>query len=113
MIDSPEDEAENATERQRRLAEVWEHPGQARFRRAVFEMFGARCVVTGCETLMALEAAHVLPVSSGGGDKGWNGIPLRADLRRLFDAGAIMIDPTSWNSRWLMPCVRSTASITV
>ena len=96
LIDSPEDEAENATERQRRLAEVWERPGQARFRRAVFEMFGARCVVTGCETLMALEAAHVLPVSSSGGDEGWNGIPLRADLHRLFDAGAIMIDPTSW-----------------
>lgn len=96
LIDSPEDEAETATQRQRRLAEVWERPGQARFRRAVFEMFGARCVVTGCETLMALEAAHVLPVSSGGGDEGWNGIPLRADLHRLFDAGAIMIDPTSW-----------------
>ncbi|MFC7706050.1 HNH endonuclease [Plastorhodobacter daqingensis] len=96
LIDSPEDEAESATERQRRLAEVWERPGQARFRRAVFEMFGARCLVTGCETLMALEAAHVLPVFSGGGDEGWNGIPLRADLHRLFDAGAIMIEPTSW-----------------
>lgn len=96
LIDSPEDEAESATERQRRLAEVWERPGQARFRRTVFEMFGARCLVTGCETLMALEAAHVLPVSSGGGDDGWNGIPLRADLHRLFDAGAITIEPTSW-----------------
>ncbi|WP_197435016.1 HNH endonuclease [Nitratireductor arenosus] len=96
LIDSPEDEAESATERQRRLAEVWERPGQARFRRAVFKMFGARCLVTGCETLMALEAAHVLPVSSGGGDDGWNGIPLRADLHRLFDAGAITIEPTSW-----------------
>lgn len=96
LIDSPEDEAESATERQRRLAEVWERPGQAKFRRAVFEMFGARCLVTGCETLMALEAAHVLPVSSGGCDEGWNGIPLRADLHRLFDAGAITIEPISW-----------------
>lgn len=96
LIDSPEDEAESAIERQRRLAEVWERPGQARFRRAVFETFGARCLVTGCDTLMALEAAHVLPVSSGGCDDGWNGIPLRADLHRLFDAGAIAIEPTSW-----------------
>lgn len=96
LIDSPEDEAKSATERQRRLAEIWERPGQAKFRRAVFEMFGARCLVTGCETLMALEAAHVLPVSSGGCDEGWNGIPLRADLHRLFDAGAIVIEPSSW-----------------
>ncbi|MEP9397619.1 HNH endonuclease signature motif containing protein [Mesorhizobium sp. KR2-14] len=96
LIDSPEDEAESAAKRQRRLAEVWERPGQAKFRRAVFELFGARCLVTGCETLMALEAAHILPVSSGGRDEGWNGIPLRADLHRLFDAGVIMLEPSTW-----------------
>ena len=96
LIDSPEDESESASERQRRLAEVWERPGQARFRRAVFKKFGARCIVTGCETLMTLETAHVLPVSIGGGDDGSNGIPLRADLHRLFDAGAITIEPASW-----------------
>jgi putative restriction endonuclease len=96
LINSPEVEAESATERQRRLADVWERPGQAKFRRAVFEMFGARCLVTGCETLMALEAAHVLPVSGGGCDEGWNGIPLRADLHRLFDAGAIVLEPSMW-----------------
>lgn len=96
LIDSPEDEAESTAERQRRLAEVWERPGQAKFRRAVFDLFGARCLVTGCETLMALEAAHVLPVSCGGCDEGWNGIPLRADLHRLFDAGVIMLEPSTW-----------------
>lgn len=97
LIKSSEDEAQKAVERQRRLAGVWERPNQAKFRRAVFEMFGARCLVTGCEVLVALEAAHVLPVSNGGDDEGWNGIPLRADIHRLFDAGVITIDPENWN----------------
>ena len=35
-------------------------------------------------------------MSCGGCDEGWNGIPLRADLHRLFDAGAVTIEPISW-----------------
>lgn len=97
LIDSSENEAQRAVERQRILAGVWERPNQAKFRRAVFEMFGARCLVTGCEALLAIEAAHVLPVANGGADEGWNGIPLRADLHRLFDADAVSINPQNWN----------------
>lgn len=96
LIESPEDESEEAAARQRRLAEVWERPGQARFRRSVFALFGARCLVTGCENLIAVEAAHVLPVANSGCDEGWNGIPLRADLHRLFDAGLIDLMPNTW-----------------
>lgn len=92
LIENATDEAEIAAERQRRLAGVWERPGQAKFRRAVFEMFGARCLISGCETLAVLEAAHIVPVSCGGGDEAWNGIPLRADLHRLFDASNITVD---------------------
>lgn len=96
LINSPEDEAEVAAERQRRLAEVWMRPHQAKFRDDVFKKFGARCLVTGCTTLKALEAAHILPVAGNGGDEAWNGIPLRADLHRLFDSGAILLDPDTW-----------------
>lgn len=95
LIENAQDEAEIAAARQRRLADVWERPGQATFRRAVFEMFNARCLISGCETLAALEAAHIIPVSCGGGDEAWNGIPLRADIHRLFDAGIITIDAQS------------------
>ncbi len=95
LIENANDEAEIAAERQRRLAHVWERPGQAKFRRIVFEMFGARCLISGCETLSVLEAAHIVPVSCGGGDEAWNGIPLRADLHRLFDAGIITVDAQS------------------
>lgn len=96
LINSPEDEAENAVERQRRLANILARPEQAKFRQAVFKLFGARCLVTECETLDALEAAHVLSVSDDGSDKSWNGVPLRADLHRLFDADLISIDPSTW-----------------
>lgn len=92
LIENANDEAEIAAERQRRLADVWARSGQAKFRRIVFEMFGARCLISGCETLAVLEAAHIVPVSCGGGDEAWNGIPLRADLHRLFDAGIITVD---------------------
>lgn len=91
VIRSLIDEAEEADERQKRLIEVWDRPEQATFRRDVFEALGAKCVVTGCETLAALEAAHIVPVSGKGSDDAWNGIPLRADIHRLFDAGLITI----------------------
>ncbi|SNR81942.1 HNH endonuclease [Puniceibacterium sediminis] len=96
LIENVNNEAEIAAARQRRLADVWERPGQAKFRRMVFETFGARCLISGCETLAVLEAAHIIPVSCGGGDEAWNGIPLRADLHRLFDAGIIVIDAQDW-----------------
>ncbi|NVK55891.1 MAG: HNH endonuclease [Alteromonadaceae bacterium] len=91
-----EDEAQEADERQRRQAETWARPRQALFRRQVFERYGAICLVTGCRTILSLEAAHVLPVAKGGTDKAWNGIPLRADIHRLLDAGTISIDPDTW-----------------
>jgi hypothetical protein len=103
LIETPEDEAEGAAERQRRLAKAWARPGQAEFRRRVFSLFGARCLVTGCETLKALESAHVLPVADGGGDEPWNGIPLRADIHRLFDAGAIRLVPDTWKIEVMEP----------
>lgn len=96
LIDSPEAEAEQAVERQRKLAEILARPQQAKFRREVFALWGARCLITECETLPALEAAHIHRVSEGGNDEAWNGIPLRADIHRLFDADLITLSPDSW-----------------
>jgi len=96
LINSPEDEADNAVKRQRRLANILARPGQVKFRQAVFDLFDRRCLITGCGTLVALEAAHILSVSDDGGDQAWNGIPLRADLHRLFDDNLISIDPSTW-----------------
>ena len=96
LLENSETEAETMADRQRSLANVWQRPNQAKFRQAVFKLYGAKCIVSGCETLEVLEAAHVLPVAVGGSDKEWNGIPLRADLHRLLDAGLMSLNPKTW-----------------
>ncbi len=96
LTDKSEKEAEEALVRHKRLIEQWLRPRQAKFRKAVFGLYGSKCIVSGCETVEALEAAHVLPVASGGGDAAVNGLPLRADLHQLFDAGLLSIDPKNW-----------------
>ena len=63
---------------------------QARFKQDLLEM-GQRCAITG-ETLRAvLDAAHVQAVEDDGPDEAHNGILLRADLHRLYDAGYFTI----------------------
>ena len=57
------------------------------FRCIVLAADGHRCVLTGESTIAALEAAHLIPAKLGENDKPFNGIALRADLHRLFDAG--------------------------
>lgn len=75
------------------MAEVMVRLQQRAFRKAVFDRYGARCVITGCEVNALLEAAH-LPGkkwhegANGAGD----GIPLRVDLHRALDAQLISLD---------------------
>lgn len=89
-------EIEKSNKRQRKLALCCTRPEQAKFRKDVFERYNSRCLITGCKVLDALEAAHIQPVSKNGTDDNWNGIPLRADIHRLFDSGAIKIHPKKW-----------------
>jgi len=48
---------------------------------------GARCAITGETLIDALEAAHIHDVGAGGLDTVENGIILRSDLHKLYDAG--------------------------
>lgn len=52
---------------------------------------GAQCALSGDQTVEALEAAHVIPSMAGGNEIVANGLLLRADLHRLFDAGLFTI----------------------
>ena len=88
-------ETPEQTERQRKMAEILARPEQARFRKQIASRDGWRCAITGCLEPQALEAAHLHPVSWGGSDDAANGILLRADIHRLFDAGLLVIDPTT------------------
>ena len=59
---------------------------EAAFRNRILQADNKKCILT-CETTPeVLDAAHLVPVADGGGDAQCNGITLRTDLHRLFDA---------------------------
>lgn len=64
-----------------------------RFRRSLIARYGARCVISGTSVLDVLDAAHIQPVAGSGRDHVENGLLLRADLHRLFDAGLLTVVP--------------------
>jgi len=63
---------------------------QARFRNELIAS-DRRCILTGETATATLEAAHIIPASMGGTEIKENGILLRADLHRLFDAELLKI----------------------
>lgn len=69
--------------------------GQTKFRREVLAAYDGRCAISGNDVEESLEAAHVSPYSTKLFNAVQNGIPLRADLHRLFDRFLIGIDPKS------------------
>jgi len=73
--------------------EVRPRLGQSAFRVLVTDAYQRRCAITGESTLMALEAAHIIPYSEEGWHDVRNGLLLRADFHRLFDAGLVSVTP--------------------
>ncbi len=66
--------------------------GQGAFRVVVIDAYNRRCAITGERTLPALESAHIKPYASSGPHCINNGILLRSDLHKLFDAGYMTIN---------------------
>ena len=48
--------------------------------------FDGMCVISGETTEAALDAAHIIPAAKNGNEIPENGITLRADIHRLYDA---------------------------
>ncbi len=67
--------------------------GQASFRALVTDAYDRRCAITGENTLVALEAAHIVPYGRAGTHEVRNGLLLRADFHRLFDVGLVSVSP--------------------
>ena len=65
--------------------------GQGSFRVVVTDAYQRRCAITQEKTLPALEAAHIKPFSESGPHRVQNGILLRSDIHRLFDAGYVTV----------------------
>ncbi|MGE8063907.1 HNH endonuclease [Pseudomonas sp. NPDC089569] len=70
-------------------------PGQGNFRAKMLERYGGECCITGCRVDALIEAAHIIPYRGDQSDDPTNGLLLRVDLHRLFDAHLVSIDPTT------------------
>jgi putative restriction endonuclease len=67
--------------------------GQSTFRVLVTDAYKRRCAMTGENTLVVLEAAHIVPYANEGTHDVSNGILLRSDFHTLFDKGLVSITP--------------------
>ncbi len=73
--------------------QIKERRGQQPFRDSLRKRYGNRCLVTGCEILAILEAAHIKPYRREEDNHPENGLLLRADIHTLFDLDLIGIEP--------------------
>jgi putative restriction endonuclease len=86
-----EKEAVDERERYGPPATILPRLGQGSFRILVTDAYQRRCAITQERTLPALEAGHIKPFSERGPHRVSNGILLRSDIHRLFDAGYVTI----------------------
>ncbi len=66
--------------------------GPGTFRVLVLDAYERSCAATGCDILPSLDVAMIRPLVAGGLHRVDNGILLRADLKRLFEAGYLAVD---------------------
>lgn len=67
--------------------------GQGVFRAAVLDAYDRACAIKHEHSIPVLEAAHILPYAAGGTHEVSNGLLLRADVHKLFDAGYVTVTP--------------------
>ena len=65
--------------------------GQGAFRILITDAYLRKCSITGEKTLPVLEAAHIKPFAQSGPHFISNGLLLRSDIHKLFDAGYLTI----------------------
>lgn len=74
------------------ISRINKRPGQPKFRHDLLDAITA-CPITGVDIPNVLQAAHIKPHAFGGPEDVNNGLPLRADIHCLFDAGLLNIKP--------------------
>lgn len=67
--------------------------GQGLFSLSVRDAYKGACAVTGEHSIPVLEAAHIMPYSSGGKHRISNGLLLRSDIHKLYDHGYVTVTP--------------------
>jgi len=69
--------------------------GQSKFRNALRQRYGEKCMISGCQLIDILEAAHISPYRGADDNHPENGLLLRSDLHTLFDLDLLGINPDS------------------
>ena len=80
-------------ERLRAAQLVTAREGQGSFRVRVLDAYDRRCAITGERTLPVLDAAHIQPYLGPASNHIQNGLSLRTDIHRLYDAGYVTVTP--------------------
>lgn len=76
-----------------RFVSVEARPDQAAFRNLVFRAFNGRCIISGCDVVKALDAAHLKGRDWRlGHNRAEDGYLLRKDLHALYDSGLLHIN---------------------
>ncbi|SHL89653.1 HNH endonuclease signature motif containing protein [Rhodanobacter sp. OK091] len=76
-----------------RFVSVEARPDQAAFRNLVFRAFNGRCIISGCDVVKALDAAHLKGRDWRlGHNRAEDGYLLRKDLHALYDGGLLHIN---------------------
>lgn len=95
MDEEGEPQLETGDQREAGLKAIKARRGQSVFRNSLIEAYGGRCLVTGCEILAVLEAAHIKPYRGKKDNAVQNGLLLRADIHTLFDLNLLAINPAT------------------
>ena len=61
----------------------------------ILKRFKGKCLITGLDVTEMLDAAHIIPVASGGTEHPQNGLLLSASVHRALDAGLWAINPST------------------
>ena len=77
------------------VASIVRRRGQPEFRRSLIVAYGARCAISGCDAVAALEACHIVPYCGPQTNMTSNGLLLRADLHSLFDLGLLAVNTSN------------------
>ena len=65
------------------------------FKFNILKRFKGKCLITGLDVTEMLDAAHIIPVASGGTEHPQNGLLLSASVHRALDAGLWAINPST------------------
>ncbi|MFB2891470.1 HNH endonuclease [Aerosakkonemataceae cyanobacterium BLCC-F50] len=81
--------------RQVAMRQIRVRRGQSAFRKALRSRYGEQCMITGCNLMEVVDAAHISPYRGEEDNHPDNGLLLRTDLHTLFDLDFLGIHPES------------------